>query len=466
MGGLSKLKELFARPELLFAPMDDPFIQIDKGATSERLQLKVRGAEQGAIEQPPTQFETFDAIESEVVATVHEAYARAQNDASNSIRSYDSRIAELALLTSVSQIGVSSKVAVGDFKASVANALNRLSNSRDAIVSSYSELRDFRTEHGLRRPAHRSVSKASAAGYILGSLLIETLLNSVLLRQNDSMGLLGGIASAAAIGALNVGVAAVVGRFTWPLLFHRSVGRKTMGWIAMIGWLALVGVWNWGAAHYRDAKASGVETPEVAALSMLGGNLDSIYSWALLIAGIIFALIAAFSAFKMDDPYPGYGGVSRRHEERCDVYAEDVLDATAELTGVRDRAIEEALSVRSELTRQQGERGQIHSARSAFVRRFSEFSTQLEVIGNALLQDYRTANMAARTTPPPPTFLNRWTLAATMLPPPPPATVSDDEIKDAEAALEAAASDISAAFDHAITKFEPLDELKRRLADG
>jgi hypothetical protein len=466
MGALSKLKELFAGREPLLSPLDDPFIQIDKAALSERLKLRERGAEQGRIEQPPSQLRTLDSVEAEIAAQVLEIYSRAQVDAASSVRTYDSRIAELGLLSSVSSISASARRAVSDFKASVANALNRLSNSRDAITSSYSELREFRAEHGIRRPAHRALSGAAAWGAILGAWLAETALNASLLRQNDAMGYLGGVVAAGTIGALNVGLAAVVGRLVWPLTHHRVTSKKAIGWIGVSLWIVLVVVWNLGAAHYRDAKVSGLDNPEVRALSMMSGGLDSIYSWALLIAGVLFATTAALSGFRMDDPYPGYGRVSRRHDERCQAYADDVADATDELKEIRDDAVEEAASVRDELDGQSAERGQIIAARAAFVRRYGEFSDQIEVIANGLMQDYRTANLAARSTPAPETFSTPWSLRRTDLPPPPPITVTDAEIRSAEAALDRAVAEVSLAFDEAVARFEPLDELKRRLSDG
>lgn len=466
MGGLAKFKELFVRREPLHAPMDDPFVQIDKVATAERLKLRERGAEQGGLNQPPSHFKTLDATEAEVVAQILEVYARAQNDAGGSVRTYDGRIAELALLGSITSISASAQRAAGDFKATVANAMNRLSNSRDAIKSSYGELREFRAEHDLRRPAHRAMSGVAAWGAIFGSWAAETALNALLLRQNDAMGYLGGVVAAGVIGALNVGLAAVVGRQIWPLVFHKRAATKALGWGLTIFWMVIVLVWNLGAAHYRDAKVSGVQSPEVQALAMMAGGLDSIYSWGLLIAGIVFAGTAALSAFRMDDPYPGYGRVARRHDERCLAYADDVADATDELRDIRDEAIEEAVLVRDGLQSQLAERGQILAARMNFVRRFGEFSDQLEVIANGLLQDYRTANLAARSAPPPDTFLVPWTLPKSVLPPPPLSTVSDADIKAGETVLDEAIKGVSTAFDEAIDQFEPLDDLKRKLSDG
>lgn len=463
MGGLSKLKEMFVRPEPLLAPMDDPFVQIDKTVTSERLRLRERGLEQGALNLPPPHVETLDAVEAEIVSHVHEVYSRAQIDGANAIRTYDGRLAELTLLQGLSQVGVFATQAVGDFEMSIRNAQDRLTTMKDDIAASYAELKEFREEHGLRRPAHRATSKTAGLGYIMTAWAVETALNSVLLKQNDSMGLLGGIAAAAAIGALNIFVAAMVGIFVWPLTQHRAASRRLLGWVGLSLWLAFVGVWNWGAAHYRDAKTAGLPNPEIEALGLMMGGLDSIYSWALLVAGCGFAVMAAVSAFRMDDPYPGYGRVYRRHEDRCDSYADQVEVATHELKDIRDEALEEASAVRDQLGVQQAERGQILAARGAFARRFAQFGDQLEVIGNALLQDYRTANLSARTTDAPSTFLTRWAMSKSELPPPPVISVSDDDIRAAETALTSASDRISDAFREGVRKFESLEALKRKL---
>lgn len=466
MGGLSNLKELFTRRETFIAPMDDPFIQIDKNATSERMRLRERGAEQGALNLPGEQFRTLDAVESEIIAHVLETYARAQSDAAGHIRTYDGRMAELSLLTSSGTITAQALRAVGDFKVSVQDALNNLANTRDAIESSYAELREFRKTHDLRRPAHRSLSKVSAFSGIALAWFVETLLNALLLRQNDDMGYLGGALAAGIIGALNVGLAGFVGRLVWPLTVHRSASKRVIGWVLTGAWIFVVFIWNWAAGHYRDAKVLGLENPESQALAMLSGNLDSLYSWGLLLAGFMFAISAALAGFRMDDPYPGYGPIARRHEDRCKAYASDVADAAEDLKEIRDNRIEEAAAVRDELDSQFAERGQILAARAAFSRRFGEFGDQLSVIANALLQDYRTANIAARQSPAPETFSMAWVLPKSVLPEPPVATVTDADIRAAEQALDSAVAEISRAFDDAITRFEPLDQLKRRLADG
>jgi hypothetical protein len=466
MGAWSSMKQFFDRTETLRAPMDDPFILIDRPAAAAELRLRERAAEQGALELPTRSMEALDTVEADVVSFIQDHFQRAQIDAANSIRTYDSRLAGLALIANLASIRTQAKIALGDFKSEVINRRGRLTTSRDAITDSYEELRDFRSLNRLKRPAHDVPPASATIGSIMVFWLLETIANSMFLRLGDSMGWLGGVIAAAVVGAINVGLAAFVGRVVWPMINRREPGMKVLGWSITVIWAVSTVLWNLLAGHYRDAKSLGLTDPENAALGMLGSGLQSIYSYGLLIAGIVFAIGAATAAFKMDDPFPGYGPVWRRHAKRCEDYVADVHDATDELTEIRDQAIEEATDVRMELGRQLSQRQQILAARDAFQRRYNEYGAQLEGTANALLQEYRTANRAARTTDVPARFDVPWTLPRTALSLPPGEDIPRSAIDAAEADLEQTVDAISAAFDEAIDSFEPLDALKRRIADG
>lgn len=446
--------------------MDDVFIQLDRGDAANKLRLTERGVEQGQLELPPSNLRTLDNVEAEVAAFMADHHSRAQIDAANTVRAYDDALNGLTLLSRLSSIRTQSRRAITDFKTEVANRRNRLSNSRDAIEASYGELRAFCRVNGLDRPAHTVPPKLSTIGTIALSLLGETAANAFLLRLNDSMGYLGGIVAAATVGAVNVLLAAFVGRQLWPRTNLRDQTARTLAYVGVGIWVALMLAWNLLAAHYRDAKSLGIAVPEQAALGMMRSGLDSIYSYGLLAAGIVFAVLAALAGYRMDDPYPGYGERARRHEERCEDYADEVQQASDELLEIRDAAIQEASQIREELEAQLAERAQILSVRDTFCRRYNEHSAQLEQTGNALLQVYRAANLGARTTPAPPHFEERWTLPHNALPTAPASSVGEGDLHAAESALNEAVTQISEACDVAIASFEPLDILKRSLADG
>lgn len=466
MGALSALTQFFGRSTPFATPMNDPFVQLDRSVISAKLKLRERGKEQGAAGLPPHDTATLDTVEADVAVEIGEHYSRAQIESANSIRTYDTRLGDLVLLSKLSSIGAEARRAVGDFKAEVVNCNNRLANSRAAITDSYRDLASFREENRLTRPAHAAPPAISTYGYILLAWFMETVMNAFLLRLNDDMGYLGGVIAAATVGAINVLASAFVGRMVWPRANVRDGLQRGLAWAGIAAWIVFVLVWNLLAAHFRDAKSAGAELPEQVALTLMGSGLDSIFSWGLLIAGVIFAVTAALAGYRMDDPYPGYGHATRRHDARCEDYAAEVERATQELKDIRDEGIDEATAVRERLEQQMAERNQILAAREAFSRRYVEYGDQLEQLANALLQDYRAANMAARSDPPPAHFKTAWTLKRHPLPLATPPEVAAGAVEQAEATLERAVAEIAAAFDAAISQFEPLDGLRRRLGDG
>jgi hypothetical protein len=466
MGALSALAQFISKGAPFATPMNDPFVQLDRSAISEKLKLRERGQEQGLAGLPPSDMSSLDGVEADIAVEISEHYSRAQIEAANSLRTYDGRLGDLVLLSKLSSIGAEAQRAVGDFRTEVVNCNNRLANSRTAIVDSYRELATFRAENDLTRPAHEVPPSVSTLGYIILAWFLETAMNAFLLRLNDDMGYLGGVIAAATVGAINVLASAFVGRMVWPYKNVRDRQKRALTWLIIALWVCFVLVWNLMAAHFRDAKSAGAEHPEQVALTLLGSGLDSIYSWGLLIAGIIFAVTAARAGYRMDDPYPSYGQISRRHDARCEDYASEVERATQGLQEIRDEGIDEAMAVRERLEQQMAERNQIIAARKAFAQRFAEYGDQLEQLANALLQDYRAANMKARSDPPPAHFKTTWVLPRQPLSLAAPPEVPLGAVEQAEAALERAVAEITAAFEVAIGQFEPLDNLRRRLADG
>jgi len=246
-------------------------------------------------------------------------------------------------------------------------------------------------------------------------------------------------------------------------------GRKKHIATAVVGvWILVALFWNLLAAHYRDAKYSGVPDYDSASLRLMFESpisLASIYSWALFLAGVSFAAIAARSAFKSDDPYPDYGETDRRHNLRCELYSMEIEEATEELGEIRNSSIAEARSIGNELKHQLSTRDAILVYRADRVKRFYEHAAQLEQTANALLEIYRFANRQSRTDPVPSHFDVRWELPVGQLPASNLHQIEIEDIKDTERELEAAINEIVDAYNDAISSFEPLEILKQRLAN-
>ena len=383
MSPFAALKRFFSSKVDGHAPMDDAFVQIDRDGWIDALKLRERGADQGAMNLPRADASTLDVVEHEVVARIGEELNAAQIAARNNTQSYENRLADLQLLHELGAIQAATTTAIGDFETLVIDWRNRLSNRRDAIVESYHDLQKFKRDNELSRPTFEVPPKIVTVGSIALAGLVEVIGNAIFLRVNDDLGYLGGIVAAIMVAAVNVGVATAVGYFFWPKTSLRSGAQKQLGWTVIGMWLVLVVVWNLLAAHYRDAKGDGRDDAQAAAGQLLISqpfNLDGIYSWGLFIIGVVAALVAARAAYRMDDPYPGYGERGRQHRQRCEEYAEEVASANRELTGVRNDAIKDAQDVKQQLGTQLRERHRILGAFARFAARFAQHQDQFELL--------------------------------------------------------------------------------------
>jgi len=463
------VKRFFTSEIIGTAPMDDAFIQIDRDGMAKTLNLQERGRENGELNQPPPTATVMDVVENDIIAQINSELTRAQINARTQCQAYENRLADLRLLHEVGTIKAEAAKALGDFDTLVIDWRNRLSNLRDKIVASYRDLETFKAKNHLTRPAHdKPASIVTWSGFAV-SFLLEVVGNALFLRVNDDLGYLGGLIAAIMVAAINVGVGISVGFLLWPRTKVRADTERTVAWVGIGLWVVFLLVWNLFAAHFRDAKSLGADDPQSAAVQTLLASplsLEGIYSWGLFIIGILAAVVGARTAYRADDPFPGYGERDRNHRARCEEYADGVAEANRQLTGVRDDAIQGATDVKRQLGLQSQERGRIRNAHNRFARRYQQHQDHIEIVANYLLSIYRNANRGSRTEPSPAYFDNQWELNRSDVEPLHDPQLPDTEIKSAEDALSACIDNVAAAFTDAIGKFEPLEKLKAELQRG
>ena len=466
MGVFSTLSSLFKPNQTLEVQLANPFLHLNTGKLASQLKLVDRGMENGSSELPASNSIQFDQVENEIEDNVMSVWRQAQQEATAQFQAYDERISGLGLLAQVPAIDVSATQAVSEMQAAVAQANLRLTSARDTVRQSYAQLHAFQKQHSLNRPAQLDRPFIATTGAIVLTWVAETVANSLLLRQNDDMGLLGGVIAAATIGIINIGVACFVGRYVWSNLQQRSSTLRGVFIGITILWGIFTLIWNLLAAHYRDAKVAGLENPEIAALSLFSGAPDSIYSWGLFFLGIIFAIVADNAAYRMDDPYPGYGAVYKEHQQRCADYAGEIEDAADKLSEIHDDAIGEAADVRRELALQLGGRDRALNGRNAFMQRYLQFHEEMERACNQLLTIYRDANRKARTSDAPKHFDEHFGLPPLSIPPAPELKVTQREVEHADNVLKEAVGKISHVYLEGVTQFETLEALKARLPNA
>lgn len=468
MGAFSNLLESLRPKPDITAPMDDPFIQIDIKKIASALKLEQRGRENGALNLPPSDSQTLDVVETEIVSEIGQLAATAHVDATNQIRTYEQRLAQLDLSGNLSSISGASRTAVGEFKTKALELQNRITQFREDVGRSYRELSEFRKEHKLFRPAHDAPPLVLTVGGILLSLIVETLLNSALLRVNDDFGWVGGIVAAALVSITNVLVlGAIAGKAAWRLLNKQSVMGRALGLALSSLWLMALIAWNLVAAHYRDLKVTGIDRPEYEAIRYTLNapvHFESIYSIVLFAVGIGLGVLGAISFYHMDDPYPGYGAVSRRHRTRLEDYTAEVTSSIDELRSIRDDAIDDAEQAKLAINRDYRAYTSIVSHRNSFAHRYRQYAEQLDQAANTLLQQYRVANLKARTSPAPSHFSMQQSVASHLLSDqlsPFDRASMDERIAAANDDVKRAVEEINSAFESAAAGFQSLDNLEK-----
>jgi len=182
-------------------------------------------------------------------------------------------------------------------------------------------LRIFRRENKLQdRPAKTRKSAQIHWSIVLSMMVTEAILNSYFFSIGSEMGLIGGFLIAALLSFLNVVVAYWAGS-TWLPKFNHVEPRTKVAGVFVVTILGLIClVISLGAAQYRVALEAFVETDgtlfeaDRLAIDMLYRSpfkLESIQGFFLLTAGLVIATSAFWKAYRYDDPYPGYGELTR-----------------------------------------------------------------------------------------------------------------------------------------------------------
>ncbi len=422
----------------------------------------------GSDNQPPTDSGSLDAVEAEIVEHIGAAQKRSHDALENHLAGFRQRLIDLDFDAQFSNIKSAALGGLSDLKQELQTGVDDLHGLRRDLAAAEKWHTAFQTKHKLARPAKIGSPRASFFKWVLIVLLVlvELVTNGELLSKGSDLGLVGGIVEALIFAVLNVGVALMFGIFAIPYLTHRNLVLKLFGLISLLAYFAcLIGI-NLALAHYREVSGVLMEGAGEAVMQRLINHplgLQDFRSWLLFALGVLFSIIAVIDGLMMHDPYPGYQKVDKALRTARDKYAEMRRAAIDELGGVR-KGYEELLTTsRSDLSKQRVEHDAIVSHRSRMISLFDDHQAQLEKAANALLRDYRDANVAKRNTPAP----ARWNEPYEI----PRITVSISKegewnsadlktsIADAQAEVDSIFISLGKEFDAAMAKYRELDSI-------
>jgi hypothetical protein len=384
------------------------FVSIDVEATARRLEIAQLGEKNGKANIPSPDSRDLDSAEQAIVDHVSSYIQDYYQDYIKEGQTYIGRTAGGNQAAVPEQMLTEAKNAIVEFEVTAKQIVADLHTARGRAVENEAEVTRFRTEHRLQRPAIRTDANwIFAAGFIGIILLAEMILNGYFLSKGSQLGLLGGVLEALIIALINVTIAGMVGRLAMPNMHHRNWLRKLSGTIIFLAYLGAIFGFNLAVGHYRDAVATNPFEGAILAGRSLRAHplgIEDLSSWALVLMGCLFSVMALLKLYWMDDPYPGYGERHRAWIDAAEDYNDAHADGIDQLRELMENTRMKLADMVNQVSAEQNERIQAIAAATGARAGMRKFIEDCQRAGNLLLKTYRDANVMARTQPPPPRF--------------------------------------------------------------
>jgi len=445
------------------------FLQLNVNKVAKDLKLAKRGSERGKKDEPATDSVIFDNVENEVLEFAEGEIKNAHAALLDDLSIYAQRIHALDLEGRFSVIEAAAMNGISSFRSEVKRGQNQLSLVGQRLHNLKEEMADFKNRNSLKRTAHypHTAGKILQWGIIALLFLAEIVGNSYFLAKGSAYGLIGGFAEAVIIAFLNIGVSITIGMYGLQQLWHRAPGRKFIGFLSLILWVAFAGVFNLLVAHYREAAGAFLDGGGKIALTAIQSNplgLTDFQSWVLFGIGALFAFIALVDALSMDDLYPFYGKLDRTHERAREGYVDELDDLIANLEELKTDTIDAMQIAKDDLNKRRGEHGSILEGRARAVRGFDQHVTYLERAANTLMSIYREANGETRKSQRPQRFKEPWsalrppgeTEATPQILPPEKLEAS---VAKAQESLDERMREVHAEFEEALKTYRGLEDV-------
>ena len=277
------------------------------------------------------------------------------------------------------------------------------------------EYREFTVHHGLVGKAAKARDKWVFL-VILCFACIELIVNAWTLGTAHPSGVFGVLSEMILFTVFNVVVGLVIATGWQTRNYGARFRRKSLsGWFLVVFCVAIVALVNFVFGHYRDAlvtlqnQIAGGDygTFLKAWASLFRTALATAFSdeWipqsmqtvVLIFGGMFMAVVAAYKKYHADDPYPGFGELSRRRDTAEQKYAEEIARIHNRIKTPADEATKEL--------------GRIESASSPVVvaeRRseikswtnaYRDLVSALNEAGGQQLRRYRRTNGAIKSWP-------------------------------------------------------------------
>lgn len=281
------------------------------------------------------------------------------------------------------------------------------------------DLRRFKWENRLTRPAKDEVNLPVTWAIIIVMIIVESVLNGVLLAQVSRDALVGGFGLALMISLVNVFSGLAAGLWGWRNTGHIKPFNKGLGWLITLTAFAGGIFFNLFVAHFREAvdllaqRGTLPEPGEVvrATINHINANglfgITSIEALALLLVGLGIHLYSAKKGWDdLSDRYPDYFVMNERAKAAREAHSEvaqqvrqqarDAIEAAeAKVNAERDRAYANLNGIENIIESACGRHLEVTDSEDLWV-----------LTGERLLKIYRDQNTEGRASIPRPAYFD------------------------------------------------------------
>lgn len=365
--------------------------------------------ERGSSNLPKTSSKSPDDVEQKIISFVSNEMRRSSEEYYDQNVSYEERIHSMknSDIGDVAEAELS--IVDANFSAIINRDVSNLFIARDAVKASADDLKNFKTIHRLNRSARYPESRLMFFAIAAFFLAVETFINGQFFAQGHEMGMVGGFFVAFIPSLINIITGFFLGNFASRLLIHKSLTKRLSGGLMYVVLGISVCAMNLLIAHFRSAMAiemNSEKAAEIALVSFINApfNLQNVESWLLLAVGLICVIIATYDFWKMDDPYLGYGDVTRDYEKKLQRYAARNENSLHELYEIKENSLARVENARDSIGDKIAEANSIIEAQARWKMLFQDHKKHLTATCEELLAYYRAINTSARSDNPPSYF--------------------------------------------------------------
>ena len=404
------------------SPFDEgtgEFISLDLESAKFNLKLTERAIENGVKIRPSITTSRKDEIAVQIDSYLNEKVSIAKNSLCNHLRAIDELNEDQSKL-SIQHITKIFESAKAELKTIYRDWDSALFTARRDWATGEAELKNFRENHDRIGPASYPEDRVKHVGWIFVILMLEIILNALALGDAHPDGPIGVAVPILMFGITNIAVSFILGFFIWSGFYHITNAKRYIATILSIPLILFIIFWNFFLAHYRDAVVKLAEDSlnmedTVSLVAKLGGKaidgiltspffMDDIKSYLLLCLGLVASFVATNKSFTLDDPYPGYGQISRRQKQLAESFNEQQTSAFNEMNDLIEDYSHQINSYLAVIESNNTALNIRQKDRKQLFEKYKNWLSSIQSAGEALYAFYRDENMKARKSKEPKCF--------------------------------------------------------------